>query len=331
MVTLKDIAKLAGVSTMTVSRVVNGERGRASEETVARVQRIVKECGYVPNSSARSLASKTTRLIAIIVQGEEQALEYPYNAAMVGYLCRYVQKNGYSPLLYYVNDYRDIAQRLRTWNVDGAVFLGMFDEDMRNIQEDNRVPMVFTDSYSKMRQVTNVGIDDYKGGELAARHLIDMGHREIAFLGTSTERSTIVRKRFFGMRDTLERAGLSLPAERQIFTEDFEAPVRALMQSDPRPTAFFVTADIDALRLINALRDMGFDIPRDLSVVGFDDLFFSELVTPRLTTVAQDIHRKAQIAVEVLLRHIQNEDIPAENIVLDVTLVARDSVRKPAR
>ena len=191
MITLKDIANLAGVSTMTVSRIVNGQRNKASEETVARVERIIRENNYVPNSSARSLASRSTRLIAIMIQGVDNRLEYPYNAIMTGYLCRFVQDQGYSPLLYYVKDYHEVTQRLRAWNVEGAVFLGMFDEDMRSIQADNRIPLVFTDSYSTMRQVTNVGLDDYKGGELAGQYLIDMGHRDIAFMGASTEFSSV--------------------------------------------------------------------------------------------------------------------------------------------
>lgn len=328
MVRLKDVAKLAGVSPMTVSRVVNGQYNKASEETVARVQRIIKECGYVPNSSARSLASKQTKLVAIIMQGEDNAMEYPYNAAMTGNLCRYIQERGYSPLLYYAKDYREVTQRLRIWNVEGAVFLGMFDEDMRNIQEDNRIPLVFTDSYSSMRQVINIGLDDYKGGELAGRHLVEMGHREIAFLGSSTERSSIVRQRYFGMRDALRGAGVELSEARSLFQTDFAEPVRALMQGDAPPTAFFVAADIEAIHLMGYLRSLGVRVPEDCSIIGFDDLFFSEYTTPRLTTISQDIRRKAQLAIEVLFRHVADSETPAENIILDVELVKRESVRR---
>lgn len=326
MVTLKDIAKLAGVSPMTVSRVVNGQHNKASEETVARVQSIIKECGYVPNSSARSLASKSTRLIAIIIQGADEALEYPYNATMTGNLCRYIQNKGYSPLVYYVKDYSEVTERLRAWNVEGAVFLGMFDEDMRNLQRDNSIPLVFTDSYSKTRQVINIGLDDYKGGELAARHLIEMGHTKIAFVGASTEQSSIVRQRYYGLRDTLARHGLALPDGWSIFDKDFEDAVSKLCEGDGRPTAFFVAADIDAIHLMTHLRRIGLHVPEDCSVIGFDNLFFSEYTTPSLTTISQDIRRKAQIATDVLFRHIADSETPAENIILDVELIVRDSV-----
>lgn len=328
MVTLKDIAEVVGVSVMTVSRVVNNQHNKVSKETVKRVQKTIKELGYVPNSSARSLSSKSTQLIALIVQGAETALEYPYNAIMVGHSCYYVQDRGYSPILYYVDDYREITKRLRAWNVEGAVFLGMFDENMRNIQEDNFIPLVFTDSYSKIRQVTNIGLDDFKGGELAGRHLIEMGHRNIAFLGASTERSSVVRQRFNGFRHALQEAGLSLEETHVVFKTDFEEPVRSLCLGPSRPTAFFVAADIEAIRLMDYLRVLGLRVPDDCSIIGFDDLFFGAYTAPRLTTVAQDIRRKAQIAIDVLFRHIKNKEAPAESIILDVELIQRESVRR---
>lgn len=328
MVTLKDIAQLAGVSTMTVSRVVNKQYHKVSKDTVSRVQRIIKEQGYVPNSSARSLSSKFTRLIAIIAQNEANGMEYPFNTAITGYLTYYIQSHGYSPIVYYVNDYREITRRIRTWNVEGAVFLGMFDENMRNIQAENTIPLVFIDSYSTVRQVTNIGLDDYKGGELAGRYLVEMGHKQVAFVGVSSDKSSVVRQRLNGFRGALERAGLELQNDRVIFDLDFYEPLRSMCLGPSRPTAFFVAADVEAIRVMDYLRTIGLKVPDDCSVIGFDNLFFSGYTAPRLTTIAQDIPRRAQIAIEVLFRHIANKDAPAENIVLDVALVKRESVKK---
>lgn len=328
MVTLKDIAKLANVSPMTVSRVVNQQYAKVSQQTVERVQRIIKEQGYVPNSSARSLSSKTTRLIAVIIQGDDNALEYPYNGLMAGHICRYVQDSGYSPMLYYVNDYREVTARLRSWHVDGAVFMGMFDKEMQKIQEDNSIPLVFTDSYSRMRQVSNIGLDDYKGGELAGEHLIHMGHKNIAFLGASTDISTLVRQRLDGLRHAMEKAGLNLQDDRIVFERNFEQPVRTLCQGPRRPTAFFAASDIEAIRLMDFLRTLNIQVPDDISVIGFDDLSYSAYSYPRLTTIAQDIRQKAKLAIDMLLRHIDSADAPAENIILNVRLVTRDSVKR---
>lgn len=327
MITLKDIAREAGVSVMTVSRVVNKQYNKVSESNVERIQAIIKETGYVPNSSARSLSSKSTKLIAIIVQGEEDTLEYPYNAKMVGHICACILSRGYSPLLYFVSDYTEITKRLRQWNVEGAVFLGMFDDNMRNIHEDNRIPLVFTDSYSPVRQITNIGLDDYKGGELAGRYLTSKGHRNVAFIGTSTNISGVVRHRLLGFRHALQEAGLELP-ERNIITEHNSGRIQQLCQYDPPVTAFFVTADILAMNVMEELKALGKRVPEDCSLIGFDDLFFAAYTTPKLTTIAQDIRKKAQIAIDVLFRHIQSPNSPSESIILDVQLMERESVKE---
>jgi DNA-binding LacI/PurR family transcriptional regulator len=326
MTTLKDIAREAGVSVMTVSRVVNKQYGKVSMSNVARIQAIIKDKGYVPNSSARSLSSKSTRLIAVIVQGEENALEYPYNATMVGHICYYIQSKGYSPLLYFVSEYSEVTKRLRQWNVEGAVFLGMFDENVRSIREDNRIPLVFTDSYSSVRQVTNIGLDDYKGGELAAQYLIGKGHRNVAFVGTSTNLSGVVRHRMLGFKHSLEEAGLKLPDSNIIEEYLINDRIKEICQYSPPVTAFFVTADIVAMNVMDELKALGLRVPEDYSIIGFDNLFFSAYTTPKLTTISQDIRKKAQIAIEVLFRHISTPNSPAESIVLDVQLIERESV-----
>lgn len=325
MVTLKDIAKEAGVSIMTVSRVVNKQYSKVSDANIKQIEAIIKAHGYIPNSSARSLSSKTSKIIGVLIQGEENALQYPYNSTMVGNICYYVQSHGYSPMLFYVNDYKEITKRLRTWNVDGAIFLGMFDESMKSIQKDNRIPLIFTDSYSSLRQVTNIGIDDFKGGELAANYLINKGHTELGFLGTSIDTSSVVRQRLHGYQHAIKEAGLELKAEN-IIIDNLDSD-KLLNSYKKGVTSFFATADILALDLMKKLKNLGLKVPDDISVIGFDNLYFSDYTNPALTSIGQDIEKKAQLAVEVLFKHIAATDSPSENIILDVTLVERESVR----
>ncbi len=325
-VTLKDIAAQAGVSIMTVSRVINNVPSRVSEETRRRILSLVNEMGYVPNSSARSLSSNSSRLIAIIMGGSSTALQYPYHAQMTGSICYYFQTKGYSPLLYQVDDFQEVTGQLRSWRVDGAVFLGLFDSDMKKIQEDHRIPLVFTDSYSPMRQITNVGIDDAKGGELAARYLLAKGHRRFAFVGDSADKSPVIRNRLQAFRSVLEEAGVRLPDANILPDRPDGRTLAALCDGPDCPTAFFAAADIVALRLINTLRGIGMEVPRDCSVMGFDNLEFGELAYPALTTIGQDIARKAQIAADLLMRRIEDPDTPAQNIILDVQLIERESV-----
>lgn len=328
MVTLKDIAAEAGVSVMTVSRVVNGKFSKVSDSNIHKIQSIIEKRGYVPSQSARSLSSHASRIIAVIVQGDATAMEYPYNAALIGRICLHIQEHNYSSMLYYAFDYRDITKRLRSWYVEGAIFLGMFDQNMRQIREDNQIPLVFTDSYSSERQITNVGIDDYKGGELAARYFLEMGHRRMGFVGGFFNSSSVVRQRLHGFEHALEEAGFPLE-EECILTDIPETETLSQLCRGENPvTAFFVPADVNALRLIGILTSMGLRVPEDCSIIGFDDIYFAAYSSPGLTTVRQDIGKKSRLAADLLFRHIEDPKAPAENITLDVQIVERASVRR---
>ncbi|NJP40292.1 LacI family transcriptional regulator [Oscillospiraceae bacterium HV4-5-C5C] len=333
MVTLKDIARQAGVSVMTVSRVVNGQLSKVSKENIDKIQKIIEETHYVPNSSARSLSSRSSHIVALVISGESNQLSNPYNAILAGEVIERVQKQGYYVMVHFISHYEDITQRLRAWNAEGAIFFGTFDQDIQKIMFDNRIALVFTDSYTHVRQVTNVGLDDYKGGVLAAEHFIQSGHQTVAFMGTSLNQqqlSSVVNNRLDGYRDTLEKAGLALP-DNYILDMSVSplSPAQAVMALQPRPTAILVAADLQAVELIQDLKQNGLRVPEDLSVIGFDDLPLARMVTPRLTTIRQDLKQKAQVATELLFRHIQDPYAPAENIILDVELLQRDSTASP--
>ncbi|MDP4146157.1 MAG: LacI family DNA-binding transcriptional regulator [Bacillota bacterium] len=327
MVTLKDIAKEAGVSIMTVSRVINGNKSKVSEETTKRVLAIIKKRGYVPNSSARSLSAKHSQIISIIIHGNGNCFRDAYFSTMFGSIAQYVQSHDYYTMINFVNDYRDITKRLHTWKVDGAILLGTFDKDILQIKEDNQIPLVFIDSYSPIRQITNVGIDDYKGGVLAAKHFIERGHRSFAFVGTSLDFSGVTKHRLQGFKDTIINAGLTLKPEHILTIDENPNLTKKIVHFKEPITAIFATSDIIAINLINEITNMGLRIPEDYSIIGFDNVPSSYYVTPKLTTISQDINRKAQIASDILFRHISDHTVQSESIVLDVQLIERDSVR----
>lgn len=327
MITLKEIAKEAGVSVMTVSRVVNKQYSKVSAENIQRIQRLIDSYGYVPNYSARSLSARNSRIAVIIIRGDvDVVMRNPHNAEMVGCMCKHLQEGEYSPMLYSVSDYNDVYQRLRSWKADGAIFFGMFDHEISQIQEMNQIPLVFLDSYSKVRQMTNVGIDDYKGGQLAARHLLEKGHTRVALIHNGIEHEGVERQRYLGFTDTLEKAGHPLRPQWALEEGTYIECLPALFAGEEKATGIFSTADFNAMQIINELRGRGISVPGDCSVVGFDNLFFASCTQPRLTTVAQDIPLKAGTAVRLLLRHIANPGLPKEKVVLDVRLVERDSV-----
>ena len=333
MVRLKDIAQEAGVSMMTVSRVMNGNKKEVSPKTAERILEIAARMGYVPNSSARSLASRSSRLIAAVLTDYGDArnpLCDSYNGCFFGEIARLVQREGYDLMIHYVKDYKDISYSLKTWNVAGAVFLGMFDDNIREIQENNSIPLIFTDSYSSVRRIINVGRDDYEGGRLAAGHFLENGHTNLAFIGPKALGNGLIMHRLQGFCSCLRDAGVSLPQEHILPSGGEElTPLLEKLTSGPNPvTGIFTTSDTCALDLYYSASCLGLRVPEDLSIIGFDDLPHSSRSLPPLTTVRQDIFRKAEVACELLMKHIREPESPAENIVLDVSLVVRGSVKK---
>lgn len=332
-VTLKDIAKRAGVSSMTVSRVMNGNTKEVSDKTSEKIRKIAHEMGYVPNSSARALASRSSRLIAALLQEYDEdynPLEDSYTSCFLGELARQIKKEGYDLMIHYVKDYSEITYSLKSWNVAGAVFIGMFDESIRKLQEDNHIPLIFTDSYSTVRSITNVGIDDYAGGELAARHFLENGHRNLAFYGPEVLDNGVVTHRMRGFVTVLREAGISLPPENfmDLGVKDLGSALKRLCSGKNPVTGIFTTADNCAYRIYSEAYRMGIRVPDDLSVIGFDDLNMSAMITPPLTTIRQDIKKKAAVTCDLLMKHIRETDPPAENIIMNVELVERGSVRR---
>lgn len=330
MVTLKDIAERAGVSMMTVSRVMNGHQGKVSEKTAARIQALADEMGYIPNSSARSLAARSSKIIAVILRdfSDSNPLADPHSSTFLGLITREVQKQGYYVMIHFVQDFSDITFRLRSWNAEGAIFLGLFDEEVRQIQKSNQIPLVFTDSYSQVRQMINIGIDDYKGGELAATHFLQKGHTNLGFAGPFIRIGGVVSKRCEGFSDTLLKNHLTLAPEHiyDLLKITPEEIVENILQDPCPPTGIFAFSDEFAVQFCHAAKQSGLSVPKDISIIGFDDFPISRILPLPLTTIRQDIGKKAAETCRILFEHIKEPDKPSENVILDVELVERSSV-----
>jgi LacI family transcriptional regulator len=333
-VTLKDIATAAGVSMMTVSNVVNGNHARVSPATVAKVRRIVDELGYVPSASARSLAARTSHLVGLLVPAadEDSLTLSPHNTAILGQVERSLRKSGYHLLLRGVADPAEISEALRSWSLDGAILLGFLDEEIDHLgaTELGRVPVLAIDSYAANPLTTGVRSNDFEGARLATAHLLALGHREILFAGPSFGDAGVVAERFRGFQTAFTEARLSFPdgliATVNTTHEDGVALGRRLLADFPSATAVFATADILAIGIMAGLE---VPVPARVSVVGFDNLDLSAYVTPKLTTVAQDLTAKAANAVSLLLDAIRDGSRPRDPVTLDVHLIERESTGPP--
>ena len=330
MITLKEIAQEAGVSTTTVSNVLNGN---SSADTAERIQTIMKRSGYVPNQAARSLAQRESHVIAVIVQASpgENIFRNPYTAEYVGALTVELQQNGYYPLIRFSDNYKEIDADLRGWNVAGVIFSGAYNRHLHTLKSLTDIPTVFTDCYVRIPGANHVGMDDDAGGQIAGEYLIHMGHRHVGFLGNNVDESDVDRHRLDGFRTGLAEGGIELREEfilhrrEELFPPD---SLRQLMARPDHPTAFFCTSDQAAVQLMQALSRLGLRVPDDVSVIGFDDLPLATMVQPALTTLSQDISQKAHLVVEMLLRHIRQRGLAPERTLLGTCLVERQSVRR---
>ncbi|WP_250707988.1 LacI family DNA-binding transcriptional regulator, partial [Actinomyces sp. 217892] len=327
MATLRDVARLAGVSAMTVSNVINGREGKVSAATIARVRAAVEEVGYVPNASARSLASSSSRIIALVygaVPGRA-ALDSPYESLFVGACEERARDGGFALMLCGATRVTDTIAQLRSWNVSAAVVMATTATTPRDFASRIAAPTVFVDAYEDLDEVSYVDIDDAGGARLAGEKIAAAGHRHVAFVGPSTARPGVVRARLDGLRRGLAEHGVAL-RRRDIFLAevDFEQGrtlAHRLVQGRREVTAVFASGDLLALGIVAGLRQCGRDVPGDVSVVGFDGLDMSTYTVPPLTTVRQSVRDKATTAVDYLIEAIGEDEPAPRGTVLPVTWV----------
>lgn len=330
---IKTIAQRAGVSTATVSNVMNGNFGKVSAETRKRIEDIIKETGYKPNVMARSLVKKESRLIGVVVpyMGKDDTFfDNPYNANIIASLEQVIRSRDYYMLLRCVGDPNEIVTILSSWNVDGAIFLGIVKEEVHEIKESIDIPMVFLDTYAPEEKIVNVGIEDYRGGYLSAKYLIGKGHRKIALVTPEISDEGVIRERYDGFFDACKESGVKFTT-KDIFNSDTYYKNAMQVGQDIAfggggYTAVACMSDLVAFGVVEGLKQCGMKVPNDVSVIGFDNLNHCELVTPKLTSIAQDIGLKAQRAGDHLFKMIGGADFVFDER-LPIRVVERQSVR----
>lgn len=330
MTTLKDIAKRAGVSVMTVSRVINGQTSKVSKETIEKINALIKEYNYIPNSAARALSGRSSKIIALCTDWKDyDFLESPYHSKIASIIGHNISKNGYYLMLCGLTSIEKIVADLKTWNVAGAIFLGIAEDNIAKLNQKLKIPLVCIDCYFKDKNISTVGTNDYKGGYLAGRYLANAGHRNIGFSSYNLENNTLLAERFKGFTDALTESGISFNY-KHLYTGDVSYEGGLLIgkkiADDKDVTAVFATGDIMAVGIMEGARLNGINVPKDLSIIGFDDLPLCLYVTPKLTTIHQQVLQKAEISTNLLFDLIQHKSCEVKNIVLDVEIMERQSV-----
>jgi len=333
--TLKDIAKEVGVTSVTVSNVINGNYKKVSAETIKRVEEVIAKYNYKPNATARSLAMKKSNIIGFIIPyvgKEDNFLKSPYNAEILGAFESYVRSKGYYLMVRCVENCTEIISLFATWNVDGLIFLGAFKNEIIEIRNKMKLPLVFLDTYYDEMEIANVGADDFKGGYLAAKYLITRGHKIIAFIGPDYKQGGVINERYKGYMAAMAESNLEVVPERNYLVEttSYDEGVevgRKIAFALDNITAVISMSDILGLGCMEGLRLSGKIVPDDVSVIGFDNLPECRYSSPKLTTVSQNISLKGEKLAKYLFMMIENKEEIVVNDRVDVEIIERQSVR----
>ena len=331
--TIKDVAQKAGVSIATVSFVLNKRPGQAiSKQVSRRVLEAAVELNYHPNASAAGLARKRTQNITIVFYKNDRLPANPFYSWVVHGVVRAAMDAEHNVLFSYVTStYRgpaDLPKVVREANTSGAIFIQHLHPRMVEDIQRLGIPVVGIDHFPTMRTINSPQIDNHHGALLATQHLLDLGHRSLVFLRAGRQRPSIA-ERAAGFRDALRAGGLNsagrLVDANELGFEASHARARDLLAQRDRPTAIFCANDDVASGVLRAAWELGVQVPRELSVVGFDDIAMSRRLLPPLTTVGVDKQRLGSQALERLLELIAGNGGEVRHETVPVRLVVRDS------
>lgn len=328
---IKDIARLAGVSHSTVSRALRNSP-LISPETAQRIQAIASELGYRASAVARSLATRKTEAIGVVVT----SIADPFHGEVVAGVEEVANQNGYSVIL--ANSQADpereiaVVRSFHERRVDGIVVASsrvgaLYVPTLSEM----KVPIVLLNNQHPSEFAYSVSIDNVDGAQQAAQHLIDLGHTEIAYIGDETGLESDV-ERLLGLSEAMSAAGLAMRPEFIVRGDGKPdaAGQRALqlMALSPRPTAIFCYNDMSALGALSALARSGIRVADEVSITGFDDLFFAAMLQPALTTVRQPMRQLGQRAMSLLAGLLSGHE-PEKMQLVKGELVVRQSTAAP--
>ncbi|WP_194895096.1 LacI family DNA-binding transcriptional regulator [Catenulispora pinisilvae] len=327
-ITIADVAARAGVSKTTVSRVLNG-KGELDASTVERVRHVIDELGYVPSARAVSLARGRTGVIGMLVP----SLTWPWIGEVIQGAVDVVESGEFGVMLFTCNQ-GDQSMRRFASQVNAKAFDGLLviepDGTLDYITElhTNGLPVVLIDDRESRPGFASVATTNRAGGRQVAHHLLEIGRRHPVVV-TGNPGFGCVTERLEGFTDVFEQAGIPLPAEA-VLEGDFSiesghAAVAGALARGVEFDSVFAHNDLSAAGALQALREAGIAVPGDVAVVGFDDVEFTALTEPPLTTVRQPLRELGATAARMLTAHLGGEALPTEPVVIPTDFVIRGS------
>lgn len=322
MANIKDVAEKSGVTVTTVSRVLNN-RGYISEKTREKVQKAMEELNYQPNEIARALLKRKSNLIGLIIPN----VSHPFFAELSNYIEYYAYKNGYKILL--CNAYQDSKKEqdyidmLKRNQVDGII-MGSHTLET-SVYLNLQLPIVAIDRFLS-EDIPYITSDNYNGGAIATKLLIDKGCKNLAHISGPLSLNTPANKRYESFIDVARNNNIPhtvIETKLNNFNkQEYEKLIYSLFREHPYIDGIFASSDLIAACIVEVSNTLEKKIPEDLKIVGYDDTFIASLITPALTTIRQPIERIGELAVEIILNQINGTEVNMANI-LPIDLIER--------
>ncbi len=339
--TISDIARIANVSVATVSRALNNPEYPVSEETRKKILGIAKEIDYKPNIFSKMLKGGASKEIGVIVPN----ITNPFYSHLVSAVEKECIKNGYVPIICSSYNSQSLEEKhinmFSQKHVAGMLMSTISGnvEVLDNLSDNKMKFVLFDQDYTDL-DYDSVSFDFYKGSSLALEYLTKHGHQDIAFLSAPIDRKSR-KKRYEGYQDTLLDKGLKFDEQRVIISaktvasdggefefENGRALARLLLEGNTLPDAIVAINDMTAIGIIRELLENGFSVPDDISIIGFDNISISAMMTPALTTINQPSYETGTLATKMLLDRINGKVIKENKIILQPTLIERGSVKE---
>lgn len=333
MITIKQIAELAGVSTTTVSNVLHKKKARVSAETIEKIEKLLAENNYIPRLGLNALTNKSSKIISILINTpsftEGSAYENPFYGRIIGKLEELLRKKGYYIMIFSDKNVEEIEKMTLGWNVDGIISISMPMICCKKISELSDKPVVAIDmGYmpTEEDQIYLVTSEDKKAGTEMGEYLISHGAKRIVYLANDDHGADY--RRYLGVKEVSDKHRCELetrllPAEAERRQEVY----KGLLKYVGTDTALFFSTDRNAAEVISFLHRNHINVPEEISVAGIDDDMFATIVYPMLTTMKIDVEEKAGVAVELLMKLIQGEKCIPYIYKTKVQLIERESVK----
>lgn len=329
-ITMRDIAEKLGVSNVTVSKALNDKEG-VSEELKIKIKKLAEEMGYRYNTLAKAMKEGQAYNIGVIIAERFTGEHKSFYLQFYQHISKLLDEHQYSGILHILTseDERELnlPRIYHDKKVDGFIILGQISKEYIGILQNIEIPIIFLDFYDDHVEIDSVITDNFYGAYEITNYLVKSGHEKIAFIGNIYATSSI-QDRFLGYYKSLLEHRIKLREDYIINDRDDNGKFIDLCIPDNLPTAFVCNCDRIAYNLINKLKSLGYNIPKDFSVVGFDNDIFASISDPKITTVEVNIEEMAKTAVKFIIEKIKDEDKKYGRVLVKGRIIYRDSVEK---